>query len=194
MDYNLTLSKATALAAQLEVERAIELMQKLLQNYPYQLELIERIYKLSARLPSSNQYNKICNHIFNLKSNKPSINQLIIQSFVDCFMALQQSCERELLQLSHLSQAQLFNLGFHLSKDKTYDQRILSGLDKIVSIIKQYYAEDKNTPQQLHDYSQYLLQQGKITAATNELKYLSAFYAETESGRWALMTLKQLKQ
>lgn len=173
------LDKALTLLRQLDFDHAIKLFFEILQDTPKDLELIKRIYLLVIKKPQSQEYQKICFHIFNLKSHTEEIHQLIVQCYIDF---------TKLIKNEHLfSKDEVFNLFEHL-----IDSHLTFDTEKFRQLIKKSYAEEDETPVLLMRDCEELIKKKKIILAKDELKYLTAYYAETDAGRWALVQLKNM--
>lgn len=177
MDYLQSLSKANALIRQLDIDEGLEILYQLLEDHPFDIDLIERIYALEIKRPERCGFSKIAHHIFDLSSQQPETHKLIVRTFGDYI--------RVKNELPPLAEKRLFNLFFQLSKSHFESQ-----MDTLKSTIKSHYANHPKTPLALQHYCEALLSEKKLILAREELKYLIAYYAETESGRWALKMKK----
>jgi hypothetical protein len=83
LDYQNTLDKALSLLRALEIDEALDLFYRLLQQNPFDFAIIDRIYPLELKKKSSEGFNKICQHVFSLESKSQEFHQLIITTWVD---------------------------------------------------------------------------------------------------------------
>ncbi len=175
MDYQRRLQKATTLLSQLEIDAALSIFYGLLQDHPKDLALINRIYALEVKRPQLAGYRKICNHIFSISSSQHEYQELVLKVFTDYRQHRQDS--------PIANKAMLFNLLARLGESHFLDQ-----VETLKNQIKKDYAEDPLTPPALQRYCEQLIERKQLIKAREELKYLIAYYAETEAGIWALKT------
>ncbi|TQV86584.1 hypothetical protein [Aliikangiella coralliicola] len=180
MDYTETIDKALSWLRELELDKALTLFYQLLEEHPKDLELIQRIYPLEIKRPNSSGYQKICQHIFSIQSNKPELQSLIVNTYCD-YSKLRQ-------EPPPLNKTQLFNLFIQLGNSHLLDET-----ERLRDRIKKEFADDKITPEILQLGCEQLIRQNKLIQVRDELKYIIAYYAETESGRWALNMRKQIE-
>ncbi len=179
MDNLNKLDKALMLLRQLELDQALKLLFEILEDTPKDLALINRIYLLVMKKPQSAAFKKICLHIFKTKSQTPEFHQLIIDSFLD----FSQHYNSDFT----FNRDELFNLFEHIS-----NSHLNVETDLFRRLIKKNYPEDPETADYLKHDCEILIQKNKIIKAKEELKYLIAFYAETDAGRWALNQIKHI--
>ncbi|WP_444998094.1 tetratricopeptide repeat protein [Aliikangiella sp. IMCC44359] len=180
MDYTETLDKALYWLRELELDKALNLLYKLLEEHPTDLDLIQRIYPIEVKRPNHPGYQKICSHIFSIQSNTSDFHQLFIKTYVE----FTQLTNEKLV----FSKQQQFNLLNHLSQS-----HLLEDAEIFLEQIKKDYPEDQDTAQALFFYCESLINKKKFIQARKELKYLVTFYTETVSARNALARLKYVE-
>ncbi len=177
MNYLQTINQATQLISQLELDEALNLLHKLLIDHPLDLELINRIYQLEIKRPQRKGFEKISLHIFSIQSKSKEYKTLIHQTFGH-YLELKKSTPE-------LNQNQLFNLFLQL-----LGSRFIEQIEDYKNQIKAQYSNHPELPLLLQTYCEHLILQKQLLKTREELKYIIAYYAETDSGAWALKTRK----
>jgi len=116
MNYADTLDKALSYLRELELDKATSLLFKLLVEHPKDIELINRIYALEVKRPHSKNFQKICQHIFDINSNKLAFRQLIINTYIEFTKHHQLD--------KNLKKETLFNLFCHFQALQVQENRL----------------------------------------------------------------------
>jgi len=180
MDYTQSIAKATALIRELEIDDALDILHRLLKEFPLDIELINRIYSLEVKRPGLSGFDRICDHIFSISAKGNQYRNLIYQSFGD-YLRLKNGPPK-------LNEKTKFNLFLQLGESHFVKQ-----VEAIKDEIKKDSADHPKTPLLLQVHCEQLIKQKKLILARKELKYIIAFYAETEPGKWALRTKKMVE-
>ena len=180
MNYADTLDKALSYLRELEIDKAAQLLFKLLLKYPTDLQIIDQIYVFAVKKPQSNHFKKICLHLFNLNSQKSEFRQRLLKAYVDYHPHFPQefAFDKEIR----------FNLFLHLTQSYLHLDS-----DKLRQLLKREYPDDDALPDLLKHDCEQLIAQSKLLKACAELKYLIAYYAETNAGQWAINQQKQIE-
>ena len=166
MDYTETLDKALSFLRELELDKALNLFYLLLEEHPRDLDLIHRIYPLEVKRPHLPGFEKICRHIFTIRSSKPEYHKLVLNAYND-FVSNN-------IANDEFSKQQVFCLLHHLSRSYLHAES-----NKFAEKIKKHYPTDTKTPGALLHYCEALIANRQLRRARDELKYLLMYYAET---------------
>lgn len=175
------LDKAQSCLRQFELERAMQFFFQLLALRPTDLDVINRMYPLLIKNPGSDNYRRICQHIFSLHSHSAEAHKLIIQAYQDYKQLINEDVSA--------NENQAFNLLFHLTRS-----HLTQDADSLYQQIIQKYANSSEVSIHLKLRCEALISQNKLLKARDEMKYIIAYYAETNAGNWAIQKLNDVNQ
>jgi len=174
------LDKALHWLAELELDKAFELLFELLAQEPKDRSLIERIYKLSHNLPQTQYFDKLCHHLFSVAGYSSDFHSQVIKAYAHLLDQNRTVWDYNI--------SQTYNLFYHLSQSYLSDSA-----RPFENKIKTELADNPETAVVLKHYCEHLIASKQLIKAKEELSYLSNYYAETDSGRWALQRVKQVE-
>ncbi len=183
LDYQQTLDKALSYLSEFEFDKALSILYQMIDNYPFDKNLIKRVYNIEKNRNSSIGFEKICLTIFSFTSKSNDFHDYLISVIADYKTKSDSN-----FHPSNFDNHQIYNLFYHLGQTG-----FSKDIERFLIYIKSELAENSRTPESIYRYCEQLIQRKQHLQAQKELEYLLIYYAEAPCTIDVEKKLKRLK-